>query len=123
MAIAVAATYLAFDDTDSPAGMCTTYLAALVLEELREYDLIGLPRLVRLNPNIPWKTRGNAAICLPLGRASGQGELCGSLRDGRIRCYSKGRPVDPQEILARTAKVLEKVAKFECEQTNPGIVA
>ena len=117
------ATFLAFDDTDSPEGMCTTYLAALVLEELSEYDLIGLPRLVRLNPNIPWKTRGNAAICLPLGKASGQGRPCGSLRDGDVKCYSRGAPIDPDEAVARAAKVLERVAKFDCEQTNPGIVA
>jgi len=123
MGVFVPATYLAFDDTDSPEGMCTTYLAALVLEELDEYDLIGLPRLVRLNPNIPWKTRGNAAICLPLGRATGQGKLCGSLSGGKTRCYSSGKPADPRELVARTAKVLERVAKFDCEQTNPGIVA
>jgi tRNA(Ile2)-agmatinylcytidine synthase len=123
MSVVVPATFLAFDDTDSPEGMCTTYLAALVLEELPEYDLIGLPRLVRLNPNIPWKTRGNAAICLPLGRATGQGKHCGSLRDGDIRYYSTGRSVDSQEIVSRAARVLEKVAKFDCEGTNPGIVA
>jgi len=123
MGVFVPATYLAFDDTDSPEGMCTTYLAALVLEELDEYDLIGLPRLVRLNPNIPWKTRGNAAICLPLGRATGQGKLCGSLSGGKTRCYSSGKPADPRELVARTAKVLERVAEFDCEQTNPGIVA
>jgi tRNA(Ile2)-agmatinylcytidine synthase len=27
-------------------------------------ELIDYPLLVRLNPNIPWKTRGNGAICL-----------------------------------------------------------
>jgi len=123
MGLSVPATYLAFDDTDSPEGMCTTYLAALVLEELDEYDLIGLPRLVRLNPNIPWKTRGNAAICLPLGRGSGRGKLCGSLRGRERRCYSSGKAVDPGELVARAASVLEKVAEFDCEQTNPGIVA
>jgi len=119
----VPATYLAFDDTDSPDGMCTTYLAALVLEELDDYDLIGLPRLVRLNPNIPWKTRGNAAICLPLGKGSGRRRLCGSLHGGKRWCYPKGKAVDPGELVSRTAKVLEKVAKFDCRQTNPGIVA
>lgn len=123
MAIAVAVTYLAFDDTDSPEGMCTTYLAALVLEELQDYDLIGLPRLVRLNPNIPWKTRGNAAICLPLGIARGQGKLCGCLRGGAVRYHSSGRPADPQEALAKASKVIERVAAFDCEKTNPGVVA
>ena len=122
MAISVAATYLAFDDTDSPDGMCTTYLAALVLEELREYDLIGLPRLVRLNPNIPWKTRGNAAVCLSVGIASGRGKVCGSLDGEDLMYYAYGRPADPTEVLAKASKVLESVARFDCDQTNPGLV-
>jgi tRNA(Ile2)-agmatinylcytidine synthase len=123
MAVFVAATLLAFDDTDSPDGMCTTYLAALVLEELSEYDLIGLPRLVRLNPNIPWKTRGNAAICLPLGHGYGKGLPCGSVQGRELRYHLTGRPADPSELLERGSKVLERVARFECAETNPGIVA
>lgn len=123
MAIVVPATLLAFDDTDSPEGMCTTYLATLVLEELADHDLIGLPRLVRLNPNIPWKTRGNAAICLPLGKGYGGSRLCGHVNGRDVRYYSHGSPANPDELVARTAGVLEKVARFDCEQTNPGIVA
>jgi len=119
----VPATLLAFDDTDSPEGMCTTYLAALMLEAFRDFDLIGLPRLVRLNPNIPWKTRGNAAICLPLGRASGAGKVCGDLGGEQVRYHSSGRSVDQGEIMARAVKVLKRFAHFECSKTNPGIVA
>jgi len=114
---------LAFDDTDAPEGMCTTYLATLVLEELPEYDLIGFPRLVRLNPNIPWKTRGNAAICLSLGHGSGQGRVCGELGDRKVIAYDRGEPADPSELLGRASAVLERVARFECDQTNPGLVA
>ena len=118
----VTATLLAFDDTDSPEGMCTTYLATLMIEELSQYSLIGPPRLVRLNPNIPWKTRGNAAICLGFGIASGNGKVCGEIEGKPVLCYDRGRPVDP-EILMGTAKMLvEKMAKFECDKTNPGIV-
>ncbi|MBD3388707.1 MAG: DUF1743 domain-containing protein [Candidatus Altiarchaeales archaeon] len=51
--------YVAFDDTDSRKGMCTTYLAARICHRI---NIIGLPRLVRLNPNIPYKTRGNGAV-------------------------------------------------------------
>lgn len=122
IAVDVAATLLAFDDTDSPEGMCTTYLAALMLEELSGFDLLGPPRLVRLNPNIPWKTRGNAAVCLPLGHGSGVGEVCGSLRNGKARYYRRGTPGDQEEILAQAARVLERNARFECDQTNPGVV-
>jgi tRNA(Ile2)-agmatinylcytidine synthase len=123
MAMTVAGTLLAFDDTDSPEGMCTTYLAALVIEELSDYDLIGLPRLVRLNPNIPWKTRGNAAICLGFGSGIGPSRLCGDLNGTQLKCHAEGRQRDPDDLLRRAAKVLERVAKFECDKTNPGIVA
>jgi tRNA(Ile2)-agmatinylcytidine synthase len=123
MAGDVAATLLAFDDTDSPEGMCTTYLAAMMLEELSDLDLLGLPRLVRLNPNIPWKTRGNAAICLPLGHGSGSGRPCGALLDRKVSYYSTGKPTDPEDLVARASKILKRMARFECDQTNPGIVA
>jgi tRNA(Ile2)-agmatinylcytidine synthase len=53
------------DDTDSDRGYCTTYLAYRIATDLRdECTVLAYPRLVRLNPNIPFKTRGNAAVCL-----------------------------------------------------------
>lgn len=52
------------DDTDSPEGGCTTALAHLLLQRFHHLRPDGAPRLVRLNPNVPWKTRGNAAIAL-----------------------------------------------------------
>ena len=60
--------HVAFDDTDSRAGKCTTHLAFKVLEHLTKIGvkLEEYPLLIRLNPNIPWKTRGNGAICLRL---------------------------------------------------------
>ena len=123
MGVSVASTLLAFDDTDSPDGMCTTYLATLVIEALADYDLIGLPRLVRLNPNIPWKTRGNAAICLSFGHAAGKGRVCGNLDGTSLKYYERGGPAEPEEIIRRASKVVERVARFECDKTNPGIVS
>lgn len=52
------------DDTDSPLGGCTTALAAPIASLFFDHPLDGPARLVRLNPNVPWKTRGNAAIAL-----------------------------------------------------------
>jgi len=53
------------DDTDSSRGWCTTYLAYRIAADLRPgVEVLPYPRLVRLNPNIPFKTRGNAAVCL-----------------------------------------------------------
>jgi tRNA(Ile2)-agmatinylcytidine synthase len=56
--------WVGIDDTDSPQGMCTTYLAVLIIKELEERGLsiTGFPRLIRLNPTIPFKTRGNGAV-------------------------------------------------------------
>lgn len=58
--------HIAFDDTDSRAGRCTTHLAFRVARHLKEMgaQLVDYPLLIRLNPNIPWKTRGNGAVCL-----------------------------------------------------------
>ena len=55
------------DDTDSSRGYCTTYLGYRIASDLRpEVVVAPYPRLVRLNPNIPFKTRGNAAVCLQI---------------------------------------------------------
>jgi len=58
--------HVGFDDTDSTRKGCTTYIAALLVEKLGKLGLrfIDYPNLVRLNPNVPWKTRGNGALCL-----------------------------------------------------------
>lgn len=58
--------HIAFDDTDSRLGRCTTHLAFTITSRLKKTgaQLIDYPLLIRLNPNIPWKTRGNGAVCL-----------------------------------------------------------
>ncbi|MFX0092366.1 MAG: tRNA(Ile)(2)-agmatinylcytidine synthase, partial [Candidatus Hodarchaeota archaeon] len=57
--------HIGIDDTDSLDGMCTTYLAYRLVNILSKIaKLIDFPNLVRLNPNIPLKTRGNGAICI-----------------------------------------------------------
>ncbi len=75
--------YVGVDDTDSVKGMCTTYLATELIREFSELDLLGNPRLVRLNPNVPWKTRGNGAVALRFGKGTGSPKYIGEI-DGRI---------------------------------------
>jgi tRNA(Ile2)-agmatinylcytidine synthase len=89
---------IGLDDTDSRKGMCTTYIGAVIVRKLREkgIQVFDFPRLIRLNPNIPWKTRGNCAIC--------------------ILCESKP---SAEEIALRT---VEELAELEVESTNPGVV-
>ena len=66
MAPARATMHIGFDDTDSPRTGCTTYIAAILVEKLQKKNcqFLDYPNLVRLNPNVPWKTRGNGALCL-----------------------------------------------------------
>ncbi len=62
------ALHVGVDDTDSPRMGCTTYVAAVLVRRLEDLGcrFTDYPNIVRLNPNIPWKTRGNAAVCLRL---------------------------------------------------------
>lgn len=61
--------HIGFDDTDSVRGKCTTHIAFKITEYLlknRYAEFLDYPLLIRLNPNVPWKTRGNGAVCLRL---------------------------------------------------------
>lgn len=116
--------WIGVDDTDSLKGMCTTFLATEFVRELtRDLDLIGYPRLVRLNPNIPWKTRGNGAIAMAVGRGGGPSRCAGRI-DGRdIGIFSRGQSsAEPQEILERLSPIVERWSDLSEEATNPGLV-
>lgn len=60
--------HIGIDDTDSESGGCTTYTAAVLFDQLSKRGIqpSDYPWLVRLNPNIPWKTRGNGALSIHL---------------------------------------------------------
>jgi len=94
--------HVGFDDTDSPRMGCTTYVAALLVEKLHELGVsfIDYPNLVRLNPNVPWKTRGNGALCL------------------RIRCDEALLP----EIKEIVLEMIEENADLSFTGTEPGVV-
>jgi tRNA(Ile2)-agmatinylcytidine synthase len=58
--------HIGIDDTDSTKGGCTTYIAALLVDKLSKMriEFTDYPNIIRLNPNVPYKTRGNAAVAL-----------------------------------------------------------
>jgi len=60
--------HIGIDDTDSPKGMCTTFLSYQIVKFLEKQDIefMDFPSLIRFNPNIPWKTRGNGAVRLTI---------------------------------------------------------
>lgn len=75
---------IGIDDTDSLKGGCTTYVGAIILKKLKGN---GFPRLIRLNPNIPYKTRGNGAIALDVTEEAKTKELVLSI----VKKYSQLR--------------------------------
>ena len=90
------------DDTDSKEGMCTTYIGAVIVGKLRDHDikLMGFPHLIRLNPNVLWKTRGNCSISITV-RASKE---------------------QIQTVKDITLRTVEELAELHVETTNPGVV-
>ena len=64
--------HIGIDDTDSPKGMCTTFLAYKIINRLKKENVVFLdfPNLIRFNPNIPWKTRGNGAVGIKISTSN-----------------------------------------------------
>ena len=120
--------WIGLDDTDSIfAGGCTTYAAYLIISHLsREgYSIIGYPRLVRLNPNIPWKTRGNGALSFRIAK-EGIGKILIGMNDG-IKIYGyrevKNEYGDLEEVFDIIKEIFEKEIRLTDKNTNPGLVA
>jgi tRNA(Ile2)-agmatinylcytidine synthase len=94
--------HIGIDDTDSPECGCTTYIAALLVEKLATLScrFIDYPNLLRLNPNAPWKTRGNGSICLRI----------------------EAPKIAETDIKKSVIGIIENHAEFQCDNTNPGVV-
>lgn len=100
--MAIETMHIGLDDTDSPRKGCTTYIAALLVEKLQKLGVqfLDYPNLVRLNPNVPWKTRGNGALCL------------------RIR-YDENAVEKIKETVIET---VEEHSDLKYKGTDPGVV-
>jgi len=119
--------WIGIDDTDSPDGGCTTWVLTEVLAVARDHglDLLGAPRLVRLNPNIPFKTRGNAALSARFGRGAGRTRTVGSIGGRPVVAFSGGRALSSgAEVRFREAAWTRVLARAPVrEGTDPAIVA
>lgn len=91
--------WAAIDDTDGPSSGCTTAVLTEIVADAQRagFDLLGLPRLVRLNPNVPWKTRGNAALAARFGHGLGRRRRVGELEDGPVWSYADGAELGASE--------------------------
>lgn len=92
--------WVGIDDTDSPKGMCTTYLAVIAIEELQRegVEIVGFPRLIRLNPTVPFKTRGNGAVSFLV------------------------ETHDVELVIEVVDSVVQEFSELDHENTNPGVV-
>src|SRR5512137_2245747 len=92
--------FIGIDDTDSEKGLCTTYLAAVLMDRLKPLGkIVDFPRLVRLNPCIQYKTRGNAAIAFQIETEK------------------------PDEVKDLALQTLLELSDLAGPNTNPGLVA
>jgi len=88
---------IGIDDTDSKNGGCTTHLGAVLKNNLEvQLGTRIKARLIRLNPTIKYKTRGNASVGLKI--------------DGNY------------DVIDVVKEHIKKMAHFHDENTNPGAV-
>jgi tRNA(Ile2)-agmatinylcytidine synthase len=92
-------TLVGLDDTDSrERGMCTTYVAARVAEAIEAAGgSVDRRLLVRLNPAVEFKTRGNAALCLETD-------------------------LDPARAFGLAVDAVDEFAETADPRTDPGVV-
>jgi len=92
--------HIGIDDTDSKQHGCTTYISSLIIKKLLQLkaEFIDYPNLIRLNPNVPWKTKGNAAVALRFKHSS------------------------PKTIFNIICNIVEKNSKYIDGFANPGII-
>ncbi|MEM4482087.1 MAG: DNA-binding protein, partial [Desulfurococcaceae archaeon] len=60
--------HIGLDDIDSIKGGCTTHFAVKIAWELyrKGANFLDYLNIIRLNPAVPWKTRGNGAVAVRL---------------------------------------------------------
>ncbi len=94
---------MGLDDTDSASGMCTTYICSVIMDQLKScgFRVDGPPRLIRLNPFAPHKTRGNGGVSFKMVLKS-------------------------REEVGKAKKLIldlvEKLSVMDDPKTNPGVV-
>ncbi len=117
--------HIGLDDTDSTKGGCTTYLAAVLIEKLEKFHVqfIDYPALIRLNPNVPWKTRGNGALCLRFTHAP---EFETRIKETAIELWEKHsavneRGTDPGIVFYKNSEIPQELKAFS-KKTETTIV-
>ena len=108
--------HIGLDDTDSTRKGCTTYIAALLVEKLTKLgaNFTDYPALVRLNPNVPWKTRGNGSLCLRINYNVGSERIIKETVISEVEKHSdiNQRGTDPGIVFINGPKIPRKIRVF-----------
>jgi len=77
-----------------------------------------------LNPNIPWKTRGNGAISFQIGKGKGKKTKIGEINNKELFCYSEktDNSLEEKEIINIIENQVGQLARLDDENTNSGFV-
>jgi tRNA(Ile2)-agmatinylcytidine synthase len=117
--------HIGLDDTDSKKGGCTTYLTAVLIEKLLKFNVkfTDYPGLIRLNPNVPWKTRGNGALCL---RFTYNAELEEEIKETATELWEahsavKEKGTDPGIVFYQNSQIPAELRAFS-KKTETSIV-
>jgi tRNA(Ile2)-agmatinylcytidine synthase len=108
--------HIGLDDTDSTRMGCTTHVAALLVEKLSELNVrfLDYPNLIRLNPNVPWKTRGNGALAL---RTEYDQRIENRIKEEAIELVKEhadltSKGTDPGIVFLKKEKIPKAIKKF-----------
>ena len=107
--------HIGLDDIDDPGGRCTTHFASLVVELLSKHSVewLDYPNLIRLNPGIPFRTRGNGAVALRFKSESDTISELSPLIEEMIRDYvDETYPNTIPGFVLTTGKVPEQLRNF-----------
>ncbi|MFB6163050.1 MAG: DUF1743 domain-containing protein [Halococcoides sp.] len=101
-------TLVGLDDTDSrEEGMCTTYVAARIADSLADRGWSVERSLLRLNPAVEYKTRGNAALAV---ETDAQRDVAREVARDHLDLAADGPRTDPGLVVADTTD--DEIAAF-----------
>ena len=105
--------HIGIDDTDSSDGMCTTFLCYNLVKDLERLGvhLLDYPNLIRLNPNIPWKTRGNASLVLRIRTTLPRKKIF-SICESYVRKFATSPRANSGLVMYEGEKVPDGISSF-----------
>ncbi|MBQ7978914.1 MAG: DUF1743 domain-containing protein, partial [Candidatus Methanomethylophilaceae archaeon] len=79
------------------------------------------PRLVRLNPATPWKTRGNGSLVMRFGKGIGKRRFIGMIGDRKIYCYDRCTSFEPDPEMMKQ-RIIPHIEAHHEDDADPGLL-